>query len=314
MTKRNGNRRYEMPSLDLFPTFEAAARTLSFTKAAEELFITQSAVSKQLKLLEQQFGVALFERRARTLVLTDAGRELIGPVVEALDRLQSATDHVQRAQRGPGLTVTMTSGFASMWLIPRLYRFTARNPNVDVRVSATTAMLDLDRDRIDVAIRFCPPNRVPAGSPRLFGEETVPVCSSRLLRDRKRPLRTPADLVHHTLLRYEVRDYIGSFMDWETWLGALGHGGLKPAASLSFNQTDQVIQAAVAGQGIALGQSHLVADMIAAGSLVAPFGPGVPGERAFFVVRSEARNQSTRRRTEIDAFVAWLIEEAMATQ
>ena len=101
-------------------------------------------------------------------------------------------------------------------------------------------------------------------------------------------------------------------MDWETWLTALGHGGLKPAASLSFNQTDQVIQAAVAGQGVALGQSHLVADMIAAGSLVAPFGPGVPGERAFFVVRSDARNQSTRRKAEIDAFVAWLIEESVA--
>ena len=207
MPRRNEKRRYELPSLDLLPTFEAAARTLSFTRAAEELFITQSAVSKQLKLLEEQLGTDLFERKARTLALTDTGRELAGTVVDILDRLQLTIDHVRQSRRASPLTVTMTTGFASMWLIPRLDRFTGRHPNVDVRIAATTAMLDLERDRIDIAIRFCPPAMVPEGSPRLFGEETVCVCSPRLLRDRKRPLRQPSDLEHHTLLRYEAGPY-----------------------------------------------------------------------------------------------------------
>jgi DNA-binding transcriptional LysR family regulator len=310
MSKRNDNRRYVLPALDLLPTFEAAARTLSFTKAADELFLTQSAVSKQVKQLEDQLGLPLFERKARALTLSGPGRALHAQTIDVLDRLQATVDMLQRETRGTELTVTMTTGFASMWLIPRLGRFTARHPNVHVRISATTAVLDMQRDRIDVAIRFCPPHMVSADCPRLFGEETVPVCSPRLLEDPKRPLRHPADLVHHTLLRYDVRDLKGPFMDWDTWLTALGLADLQPAGAHTFNQTDQVIQAAIAGQGVALGQSRLVAGLIAAGTLVAPFGPGVPGERAFFVVRSEAADRPTKRKAEIDAFVEWLIEEA----
>src|SRR5262245_60504925 len=151
MTKRNDRRRYALPALDLLPTFEAAARTLSFTKAAEELFITQSAVSKQLKQLERQLGLRLFERKARALLLTEAGRTLQVQAVDTLDRLQTTVDHLQRENRGAELTVTMTTGFASMWLIPRLDRFTARHPRVHVRLSATTAVLDLERERIDLA-------------------------------------------------------------------------------------------------------------------------------------------------------------------
>jgi len=310
MSKQNERRRYDLPSLDALPGFEAAARTLSFTKAAEELFITQSAVSKQLKQLETQLGTDLFVRKARTLELTEAGRLLQQSVVELLDRLQVTVDQVRRIARAPEVTLTATTGFASLWLIPRLQRFTARHPDVDVRLSATTALLDLARDRIDLAIRFCPPHMVPPDSPRLFGEETVPVCSPRLLQDAARPLRTPADLAHHTLLRYELRELRGAFMDWETWLAALGLGTLKPAASLYFNQTDQAIQAATAGQGVALGQSRLVAGMITAGTLVAPFGPGVAGERAFFVVRAPRAGASSAHAAHVDALVEWLIEEA----
>lgn len=309
MNSRNDKRRYDLPPLSLLRGFEAAARLGSFTKAADELAVTQSAISKQLKLLEDDLGAELFERKPRALLLTEEGRRLQQAIVEALDRLQATVDQVRRTTSATEVNITTTTGFASLWLIPRLHRFRARFPELDVRISATTSMLDLKRDRIDLAVRFCPPHMVPPGSPRLFGEENVPVCSPRLLEDPARPLRRPADLVHHTLLRYEVREFKGSFMDWDTWLAALGLADLKPAATVYFNQTDQTIQAAIGGQGIALGQSRLVAEMLASRLLVAPFGPGVAGARAFFVVRADADRRPPRR-SNVDAFVDWLIEEA----
>lgn len=302
--------RYRLPPLDFLRGFEAAARTLSFTKAAEELFLTQSAVSRQIKGLEEQIGCALFTRKIRSLALTDEGVILQRAVTETLDRLQDAVDQLGRIRRTRQVTVTCTSGFASLWLIPRLPSFTARHPDVEVRITVSTALADLQRDRIDIAIRFCPPDMVPPGTPRLFGEETVPVCSPRLLEDPGRPLRAPEDLVHHVLLHYEVRGFKGSFLDWETWLTALGLGNLRPAGMLTFNQSDQPIQAALAGQGIALGQQHLVQGLIREGRLATPFGPGVAGKRAFFVVTAPPANGRKESPEHVRAFSAWLLSEA----
>jgi DNA-binding transcriptional LysR family regulator len=311
MTKWNARTRYRLPSLDGLATFEAAARVLSFTRAADELFITQSAVSKQVKQLEDQLGVSLFERRPRALVLTEAGQQFRQGAVEALDRLQATVDQLQRgSSRGTEIGVTMTTIFAAMWLIPRLDRFTARYPDVDVRISATTTLVDLARDRLDLAIRICAPHMVPPGSPRLFHADVIAVCSPRVLRDPARPLTGPKDITHHTLLRCDLPELRGSFMDWSTWLTALGLGDLKPAATVTFNQADQAIQAAAAGQGIALAQSRVVAEMINSGALAAPFGSGVPGDRAFFVVRAPVRDTSPIRAAALAAFIGWLIEEA----
>jgi DNA-binding transcriptional LysR family regulator len=249
MTDRNTKRRYALPPLDLLPAFEVASRTLSFTDVAAELLVSQSAVSKQIKHLEDRLGAPLFERRTRTLALTDAGRVLRASVVEMLDHLQVTVDQLRRAAGPPELSATMTTGFATMWLIPRLPRFTVRHPDIHVRVSATMAVQDMARDRIDVAIRMAPPDAVPAGSPRLFAERTIAVCSPRLLDDPDRPLRSPADLARHTLLRYRSLDVPGRFMDWDEWLARAGFAGLRPAASLTFNQTDQAVQAAIAGRG-----------------------------------------------------------------
>src|SRR5271169_1918441 len=196
------SKRYNLPHLAFFQGFEAAARTLSFTKAAEELFITQSAVSRQIKALEDNLGLKLFERRHRSLMLTENGQTLYKIATDALDRLQSATDKLRAQTHARQLSITTTTGFASLWLIPRLRRFTKLYPDIDVRISATTETLNLERSLIDLAIRYCTPEAVPDGAIRLFGEEMILVCSRTLLSDKKRPLKRPQDLTHHTFLHF----------------------------------------------------------------------------------------------------------------
>jgi LysR family glycine cleavage system transcriptional activator len=220
-------RRYNLPPLAFFQGFEAAARTLSFTKAAEELFITQSAVSRQIKALEDSLCLKLFERRPRSVKLTENGQALYRIATEMLDRLQEATDRLRTEIRPRQLSITTTTGFASLWLIPRLRRFTALHPDIDVRISATTETLNLERSRIDLAIRYCRPETVPEGAIRLFGDETIPVCSRALLRDKTRPLKRPQDLAYHTLLHFDYPGVEAMHMDWGTWLTALGMDELK---------------------------------------------------------------------------------------
>lgn len=297
--------RFNLPPLDLIQGFEAAARTLSFTKAGEELFVTQSAVSRQMRALEEHLGVALFERRPRALVLTSEGRILQEAAGELLERLQQVTDRLRADGRLLHLTVTTTSGFAALWLIPRLRRFTKLQPDVDVRISASYKLVPLERSLVDVAVRYCvdPP---PEGALRLFGEELLPVCSPALAADNQRPLRTLDDLEAHSLLHM---DGAGGELDWGTWLAAEGHAELRPAASIRFDNYEQMIQAALGGQGVALGIRRLVHHLIEGGQLVAPFGRSVVSSRAYYIIRSAI----TRHRPHVDAFVAWLIEEAKAS-
>jgi len=299
------NRRYSLPHVGFFQGFEAAARTLSFTKAAEELFITQSAVSRQIKALEDHLGVTLFERRPRALVLTEHGQALYAVAADALDRLQTAVDRLRMGGRTGQLSITTTTGFASLWLIPRLRRFTSLHPDVDVRISATTEMLNLERSLVDLAIRYCPPEAVPEGATRLFGEGVLPVCARSLLRDRSRPLKRPHDLRRHTLLHFDYPGAMRSFMDWGTWLTALGIGELKSAGALHFTQYEQMIQAAVDGQGVALGRQPLVNDLIASGVLAAPFKNAVVGSRGYFLIEQPA----ARGKVQVRQFAAWLLDE-----
>src|ERR671922_2011592 len=184
-----------MPSLDLLVGFEAAARHLSFTKAGEELYLTQSAVSRQIKELEDQLGVELFQRRHRALALTDAGKSFYASAAQALSTMRTATDRL-RAQAGKkALSVTTTHSFAALWLIPRLAGFTREHPGVDVRITADTKVQDLERDGLDLALRHGPPSLAGPNAVRLFGEKVFPVCSPRILR--KNPLRAPSDLKNH---------------------------------------------------------------------------------------------------------------------
>jgi LysR family glycine cleavage system transcriptional activator len=296
-------KRFNLPPLDLIQGFEAAARTLSFTKAAEELFITQSAVSRQIRGLEDHLGVALFERRPRSLALTEQGRLLYAAATEFLERLQETTNRLRADGGTRHLTVTTTGGFASLWLIPRLRTFTALHPDVDVRISATYKAVHLERSLVDVAVRYCKEEDAPAGAIRMFGEELFPICSPALIADDRHPLRDLPDLRHHALLHM---DEAQDLMDWDTWLAAQGHAGLKPAASIRFDSYEQMIQAALSGQGVAMGIGRLVSGLIDKGQLVAPFCKTITGARSYFILRSAI----TGNRPHVEAFVQWLQKEA----
>ena len=297
-----------LPALDLFKGFEAAARHLSFTKAAEELFVTQSAVSRQIQSLEEQLGVELFVRRNRGLALTPAGEQMFRAAASALRTLTDAADRIAPTGAQKLVTVTSSMAFCSLWLIPRLSAFRRIQPEVDVRISANNQVLDLDRERIDLAIRYCPLSGAPAGSVRMFGEEIVPVCSPSLLKERSRPLKSAADLSRHVLLHFDDPERSIPWLAWSVWLESAGLADLKPAGSLRFSHYDQVINAALRGQGVALGRRPLIRGFVADGTLVAPFPVGPVTDRAYFIVRTAA----SAGRHEVDHFVQWLVDESAA--
>lgn len=301
-------KRFKLPPLDLIQGFEAAARNLSFTKAAEELYITQSAVSRQIRALEDYLGIALFVRRPRSLELTEHGRVLQAAAGELLGRLQEVTDRLRADPSASQLTVTTTNGFASLWLIPRLRGFTVAHPDVDVRISATYSKLNLERSLIDVAIRYCREENAPAGGVRLFGGELFPVCSPALLEDPERPLRTLKDFAHHTLLFLDELQENRAWFDWQTWLAAHGLPDIKPAATVHFGSYDQMIQAALGGQGIAMGIAPLVQDLVRAGQLVIVGDKSKAIDHAYYIAGSSL----TGGRPHVRAFIDWVVAEAQA--
>jgi LysR family glycine cleavage system transcriptional activator len=299
MSKRNA-----LPALDLLVGFESAARHLSFTKAGEELYLTQSAVSRQIKELEDQLGVALFQRRHRALALTEAGHQFYAAAAQALATMRAATERL-RAQTGrKALAVTTTHSFAALWLIPRLAGFTRDHPGVDVRITADIKMADLERDGLDLALRHGPASLAGPNAVRLFGEKVFPVCSPKLLK--KKPLEKPADLKNHVLLQYDDPDVRHPWLHWKTWLEVERIAELKPAGTLSFSGYEQIIPAAIAGHGVALGRTPLVTALIRSGELVAPFKSSADPARAYFAIVS--RNAAGR--PEVAAFVEWLKAEA----
>lgn len=295
--------RWQLPPLELLPAFEAAARHLSFTKAGEELFLTQSAVSRQIQALEESLGEELFERRTRALLLTESGQVLFRVVQEVLQQVQDATDRMRSATPSRTVTVTSTPGFASIWLIPRLARFTQNHPEVDVRISASNDYVPLERAGVDIAVRYAPVDSMRGTKPFL-GEEVMPVCSPALAADPSRPLREPGDLRRHVLLH--MNDERAAWFDWNVWTLALGLGEFKPAGALYFSSYDQVVQAALSGQGIALGRFPLTQQLIRDKQLVTPFAEAVKSARAYFLVRSARTKDSP----DVNAFAAWLDEEA----
>ena len=296
------SRLYDIPPLDPLLAFEAAARNLSFTKAGEELFLTQSAVSRQIQTLEEHLGVKLFERRPRALLLTQAGQSLYRAAQEILQRLHDSARKLRGGTEVRAVTVTTTPGLAALWLIPRLAGFTSAHRGVDVRISAGNEIVDLERSGVDLAIRYTIADRA-GGARRLFGETVLPVCSPRLARDRARPLAKPDDLRQHVLLQLD--DPRAAWLDWQLWFHALGIDDLQPAGKLHFSHYDQLIQAAVGGQGVALGRHPLVRGLLRERKLVAPFKQDAASSRAYFLVESAA----ARSRPQVRAFIDWLLEE-----
>lgn len=293
---------YDVPPLDPLLAFEAAARNLSFTKAGEELSITQSAVSRQVQQLEAHLGVKLFERRTRALLLTQSGQVFYRAVKDALGTLHDSARKLRGVPASNAVVVTTTPGFASLWLIPRLASFTSANPGVDVRISAANEIVNLERAGVDLAIRYVSIANAVGGR-RLFGETVFPVCSPQLAANRAKPLAAPADLGNHVLLSLD--DTRAAWLDWQLWFHALGLSDVRSAGTLHFSHYDQLIQAAVAGQGIALGRQQLVRRLLREKKLVAPFKQNVVSSRAYFLVESN----TTSAKPQVQAFAKWLIEE-----
>lgn len=297
-----------LPPLDLLPGFESAARHLSFTKAAAELFLTQSAVSRQIQALEEFVEVPLFERRHKALALTAAGEGYYRAVAPVLEDLREATRRLREMRTGHVLTVTTTVSFASLWLVPRLARWRKTHPKVDVRIAATHKIVDMEREGIDLAIRDCPLEGVPPGAVHLIGEHLAAVCSPAYLREAKRarrPLAEPQDLRHHVLLTFEYAKGRWPWMSWPTWFEAMGIEDPTPDGTLSFDQYDQVLQAAIHGQGVALGRMTVASQPIRDKKLVVLFGRRQQIPRAFHAVFAKG----ARERREVRDFVEWLQQE-----
>lgn len=295
-----------LPSLDPLKGFEAAARHGSFTKAAAELFLTQSAISRQIATLEEQLGVRLFRREVRRLTLTPEGEILQRAVGETLSRLAEVCAGLKAAQRRPRVTVSAAVSIASLWLVPRLAAFQELEPDLDVLISADNRLIDLEREGIDLALRYVASDAAPSGAVALFDELVFPIANPRLASTLP-PVLKPEDLAQVTLLAFESGNRTPWF-EWEPWLQGLGLGHAAPKAVLRFNQYDQLIRAAEDGRGLALGRGPLVAQAIAEGRLVALGDARHRVERTYYLVRGPAG-----MRPEVDRFAAWLIAEAKET-
>ncbi|MBI5270379.1 MAG: LysR family transcriptional regulator [Burkholderiales bacterium] len=294
-----------LPPLDLLATFEAAARHLSFTRAAAERFVTQSAISRQMRALEDDLGVPLFTRGHRSLALTADGQRLFAACTGALAGLRGAVREIRHPRQREVLALTTTPGLAALWLIPRLTGFTREHPGIDVRLDATFENRNLAAEGFDVAIRYGKLGTM-RGTP-LFGEALMPVCSPRLLAAGDPPLRTPADLARHALLHMALEQEPGGApIEWEPWLTAMGLAGLEPVARLSFTNYAEAITAAVAGHGVAMGRRPLVDGLLASGQLVAPFGTEAESLRGYVLVSDPAAAQ----RPAVRALVQWLVAQA----
>ena len=294
---------HDLPPLELLRSFESAARHLSFTRAAAELHLTQSAISRQIQQLEQSLGVLLFERRHRALGLTEPGRILQRAANECLERLRDATARLRAVPTLRQVAITCTPGFASLWLIPRLSAFTTSHPGVDVRISATLEVIgDLDRARLDLAVRFVD---IAAGTgAALFEETVVPLCSPRVAAG----LRVPADLAEQTLLTIDspAGQHETPTIDWEPWLRRMGLNDLRMRSTLRFTHYTDAVAAAVAGQGVVIGRLPLLADLLRDGRLVAPLGEGAASRRGQFV---EVSRRGAANRDAQD-FIRWMRAEA----
>lgn len=292
---------HRLPPLNAVRAFEAAARHLSFTRAAEELHVTQSAISHQVKALEEHLGLKLFKRMNRALLLTDEGQEYLPTVRKVFDQLFEATRRLMEKEARGKLTVSVLPSFAARWLVPRLGRFVKSYPEIDVRLMPTGQLVDFVRDDVDVGIRYGRGRYPGLRVDRLMSEDVFPVCSPALLQGNK-AIKKPGDLKHHVLMHDDGHG------DWRTWLLSAGVKDVDPARGPMFTDSSMLLQAAVAGQGVALARSALAADDLANGNLVRPFELSLPVEFAYYIVCPE----ETANLAKVSAFREWLLEETIA--
>ncbi|WP_048648850.1 transcriptional regulator GcvA [Nitratireductor soli] len=293
-----------LPSLNALRAFEAAARHLSFTKAADELCVTQAAISHQIKSLEEVLGVCLFRRYNRRLELTRAGQGYLPPLRDAFDMMAAATRQLQPDNESGQLKVSTLQSFATKWLIPRLTRFHERHPDIDPMISTSHRLVDLGADEIDVAIRVGYGHYPGLHVVLLMDDLAFPVCSPRLIEGPKL-LRHPADLAHQVLLHDFSVSRDGDAPNWRNWLKRAQVTDVDAEKGPSYNDTAMALQAAIAGQGIALARRSLVVDDLKAGTLVCPFGPEIPTRFSWYFVCTPSSAEHSRVRV----FLQWLKDE-----
>lgn len=288
----------QLPPLATLRAFEAAARHLSFSKAADELHVTHGAVSRSVRHLEDHLGLPLFKRGTRAVFLTAPGAAYAAAVRDTLDRLSLATSAIMVKPSSGVLNVSTLDSFAGKWLIPRLFRFRQKHPEIDVRLATSEKLADFATDGIEVAIRYGRGNYPGLTAELLMKEDLFPVCSPALLAG-KHPLKSASDLKHHTLIHDDFP------VDWLMWLRAAHVEGIDPHRGPRFLSSDHAVQAAIQGDGVVLGRSALVADDLRAGRLVKPFTLSLPTDWAYHVVYPN----DTPPRGKVRNFRDWLFEE-----
>lgn len=298
----------QIPPLNALRVFEAAARHLSFTKAAEELHVTPGAVSQQIKALEDFLQTPVFRRQKRSLLLTDEAQASLPILREGFDKLSEAGKILAAKADTGRLTVSVAPSLASKWLVPRLDRFQAAHPDIDVWVSADMDVVDFAIEDVDLAIRYGGGRYPGLNTEHLMSEKIVPVCSPQLLTG-EHPLKSPEDLVHHTLLHDSSPDKDESCPTWPMWLKAAGICHTQGERGVKFNQSSLVIEAAVGGKGVALAKSALALADLEAARLVIPFDMTTPTEFSYYIVHPPSKAASPA----VKAFTQWLKEEAATT-
>ncbi|RXH22912.1 transcriptional regulator [Bradyrhizobium nanningense] len=288
-----------LPSLNGLRAFEAAARHLSFTLAAAELNVTQTAISHQIRRLEEELGIRLFIRQNRALALTPEARDYLPGVRAAFNDLRLATDRLLRKDDDKVLTVSTLASLAAKWLLPRLTDFQEQHPGFDVRITTSTSLVDFQRDNVDAAIRYGRGQWPGLRADWLMADELFPVCSPSLLRGDK-PLRRPEDLRNHALLHTSNTNSD----DWRLWLTAAGlPADIARHPGITFDMIFMTIQAAIDGIGVAMGRTSYVRDDIAKGRLLVPFRIALPTDAGFYLVAPEGRREAPK----LTAFRQWLI-------
>jgi DNA-binding transcriptional LysR family regulator len=290
--------------------FEAVARHLNFRAAAEEMALTQSAVSRQIQSLEEEVGVGLFLRHTRAVELTSAGAQLLMAVSQSLPRIDGAVRQIRQSAGRRAVALTTFASFASMWMIPRLEQFQREHPDIDIRIDATDTKLDLELADVDLALRYGPMATMPANAIRLFGEQLTPVASPWLLKGQG--LTRPADVAQFTLI--EAGDAHQTHLEWLTWRRWFDEHGLvklQPKRWLHFNYAYQMVQAALTGQGVVLARLPLVAESLANGDLIEPLPKlRMDSPMAYWLIVGPRSAQ----RPEIKAFCEWLLAQARVTR
>ena len=289
-----------LPSLNGLRAFEAAARHLSFTNAAAELNVTQTAISHQIKRLEEELGIRLFVRQNRALALTPEAKEYLPGIRAAFNDLRLATDRLKRRDNDHVLTVSTLASLAAKWLLPRLSAFQAEHPGIDVRLTTSMGLVDFRSGDVDAAIRYGRGQWPGVRADWLMADQLFPVCSPALLSGDK-PLRCPEDLAHHVLLHSINED------DWRLWLTAAGlPTDISKQHGVTFDLILMVVQAAIDGIGVAIGRTSYVQDDIAKGRLVVPFKITLPADAGFYLVSPADRSDTPK----LAAFRQWLVSSA----